>query len=195
MTDLFREPSDATPLEPLEREGLKQSWITTRADLNAAEQDNIDKGAAWAFRRTRADLLTVDFILALHKRMFGTVWKWAGAYRRTERNIGIAPHLIGIETTTLMGDARYWVDHQSYDATEIAVRLHHRLVFIHPFPNGNGRHARMMADLLVRRLGKPALTWGGGALADIGDLRRAYVAALRAADAHDYKALIAFARS
>lgn len=195
MTDLFQEPDDATPLEPEERAGLRQSWITSRADLNAAEQDNIDKGAAWAFRNRRADILTVEFILRVHKEMFGDVWSWAGAYRRTERNIGIAPNLIGAEVAMLLGDARYWVENETFDPTETAVRLHHRLVHIHPFPNGNGRHARLMADLLLRRLGEPPLSWGGGSLTDIGELRRQYIAALRAADVHDYAALIEFSRS
>lgn len=195
MTDLFQEPEDATPLEPEEREGLRLTWVTTRADLNVAEQDNIDKGAAWAFRVRKPDLMTVDFVLQLHKRMFGDVWTWAGQYRRTERNIGIAPHMIGVQTSQLMGDAAYWVEHGTYEPTELAVRVHHRLVYIHPFPNGNGRHARMMADLVLRRLGEPALSWGGGSLADINDLRRTYVEALRLADREDYDALIAFSRS
>ena len=195
MTDLFQEPEDATPLEPEEREGLRLTWVTTRADLNVAEQDKIDKGAARAFRARKPDLMTVVFVLQLHKRMFGDVWTWAGQYRRTERNIGIAPHMIGVQTSQLMGDAAYWVEHSTYDPTELAVRVHHRLVHIHPFPNGNGRHARMMADLVLRRLGEPALSWGGGSLADINDLRRAYVEALRLADREDYDALIAFSRS
>lgn len=195
MTDLFQEPEDATPLEPEEREGLRLTWVTTRADLNIAEQDNIDKGAAWAFRARKPDLMTVDFVLQLHKRMFGDVWSWAGQYRRTERNIGIAPHMIGVQTSQLMGDAAYWVENGTYEPTELAVRLHHKLVYIHPFPNGNGRHARMMADLVLRRLGAPALSWGGGSLADLNELRRAYVDALRLADREDYDALIAFSRS
>lgn len=195
MTDLFQEPEDATPLEPAEREGLRPTWVTTRADLNVAEQDNIDKGAAWAFRGRKRDLLTVDFVLQLHKRMFGDVWSWAGQYRRTERNIGIAPHMIGAQTSQLLGDAAYWVDHQTYAPIELAVRLHHKLVFIHPFPNGNGRHARMMADLVLQRLGAPPLSWGGGSLTDINDLRRTYVDALRLADREDYEALIRFAQS
>ena len=195
MTDLFQEPEDATPLEPEEREGLRLTWVTTRADLNIAEQDNIDKGAAWAFRARKPDLMSVDFVLQLHKRMFGGVWSWAGQYRRTERNIGIAPHMIGVQTSQLMGDAAYWVENGTYEPTELAVRLHHRLVYIHPFPNGNGRHARMMADLVLRRLGVPSLSWGGGSLADLNELRRAYVDALRLADREDYDALIAFSRS
>jgi len=195
MTDLFQEPEDATPLTADERAGLRPTWITTRADLNVAEQDNIDKGAAWAFRARKPDLLSVDFVLQLHKRMFGDVWDWAGEYRRTERNIGIAPYRIGADTSTLMDDATYWTAHETYEPTELSVRLHHRLVYIHPFPNGNGRHARMMADLLLRKLGAAPLSWGGGSLIDLSDLRRAYVEALRAADRQDYDALIAFARS
>jgi Fic-DOC domain mobile mystery protein B len=195
MTDLFQEPEDATPLAPDEREGLRLTWVTTLADLNAAEQDNIDKGAAWAYCARKPHLTSVEFVLQLHKRMFGDVWSWAGQYRRTERNIGIAPHMIGVQTSQLMGDAAYWLEHQTYEPTELAVRVHHRLVFIHPFPNGNGRHARMMADLVLRRLGKPSLSWGGGSLTDINDLRRAYAEALRRADREDYDALIAFSRS
>ena len=195
MTDLFQEPEDATPLALEERDGLRLTWVTTRADLNVAEQDNIDKGAAWAFRARRTDMLTVEFVLRLHKRMFGDVWSWAGQYRRTERNIGIEPYLIGVQTSQLMGDAAYWVENETYEPTELAVRLHHKLVFIHPFPNGNGRHARLMADLLLRRLGAPALSWGGRSLNDLTVLRRAYIDTLRAADREDYEALIAFAQS
>lgn len=195
MTDLFQEAEDATPLEPDERDGLLQSWITTRADLNVAEQDNIDAGAAWAFRQRRRDTATVDFAMTLHKRMFGNVWNWAGIYRQTERNIGIDPARVAQEMAQLFDDVRYWVGHETYLPDEIAVRLHHRLVFVHPFPNGNGRHARMMADLLIRRLGGPPFTWGGGSLADIGELRKSYIAALREADCHNIEPLLEFARS
>ena len=198
MSDLFQEPDDATPLAPAERDGLKLTWITTRADLNAAEQDNIDAGAAWAFRSRRANILTVAFSIALHRQMFGQVWDWAGHYRTTERNIGIAPYRIGTETAQLFDDAAFWVANETYEPDELAVSLHHRLVFVHPFPNGNGRHARMMADLLIRRLGAPPFSWGSnrddGVIHDIGDLRKRYVSALRAADGNDYEPLIAFAR-
>ena len=198
MSDLFQEPDDATPLAPAERDGLKLTWITTRADLNAAEQDNIDAGAAWAFRSRRANILTVAFSIALHRQMFGQVWDWAGHYRTTERNIGIAPYRIGTETAQLFDDAAFWVANETYEPDELALRLHHRLVFVHPFPNGNGRHARMMADLLIRRLGAPPFSWGSnrddGVIHDIGELRKRYVSALRAADGNDYEPLIAFAR-
>ena len=156
MTDLFQEPEDATPLMPEEREGLKQSWITGRRDLNEAEQENIVMGAAWA-RRSRGltvtKLLTAGFVKSLHKRMFGDVWKWAGTFRLTGRNIGIEAYRIPGELAVMFGDVRYWAGHKTFPPDEIAIRLHHRLVTIHPFPNGNGRHARLMADLLIERLG------------------------------------------
>lgn len=197
MTDLFQEPDDATPLEPEEREGLLQTWITHRSDLNEAEQENIVKGAAWARsrRQRNADILNEGFARSLHRRMFGDVWQWAGTFRQTERNIGIEAHRIPNDIGMMFDDVRYWVDHETFPPDEIAVRLHHRLVAIHPFPNGNGRHARLMADLLIERLGGQPFTWGGGSLHDIGELRRQYIDALRAADNHDIEPLIAFARS
>ncbi|WP_371349339.1 mobile mystery protein B [Ancylobacter sp. IITR112] len=198
MTDLFQEPDDATPLTPAEREGLRQAWITHRRDLNEAEQENIVLGAAWARRQRRlraAELLDEGFVRTLHRRMLGDVWSWAGAYRQTERNIGVAPYRIAPDLAALLDDARYWVEHQTYPADEIAVRFHHRMVSIHPFPNGNGRHARLMADLLVEKLGRESCSWGGGSLADVGELRARYVAALQAADAHDIAPLLVFARS
>lgn len=197
MTDLFQEPDDATPLEPEERPGLKQSWITSRRDLNEAEQENIVKGAAWGRgrRQKNKDLLTDDFAKTLHMRMFGDVWDWAGTYRLTERNIGIEAHRIPNDIVMMFDDVRYWVDHDTYPPDELAVRFHHRLVSIHPFPNGNGRHSRLMADLLIERLGAQSFTWGGSTLHDVGELRATYVAALRAADDHDIQSLLAFARS
>lgn len=198
VTDLFQEPDDATPLAHEERDGLLQTWVTHRRDLNDAEQENIAKGAMWARRRrglTAARLLEESSARTLHGRMFGDVWSWAGTYRLTERNIGIQPHRISVEMVTMFADARYWVEHSSHPPDEIAVRLHHRLVAIHPFPNGNGRHARLMADLLIEKLGGDAFSWGGGSLVDVGELRSRYVAALQAADGHQIEPLLAFARS
>ncbi len=199
MTDLFQEPDDATPLEPDEREALLQTWITTRNDLNEAEQENIVKGATWARRRrgvNAIDLLNDRYVKMLHRQMFGDVWKWAGRFRQTERNIGIEAYRIPADMAAMLGDVRYWVEHNTYPSNEIAVRLHHRLTQIHPFPNGNGRHARMMADLLAERLGGEAFDWGGGGnLADAGELRARYLAALRSADGHDIDPLLAFAQS
>jgi Fic-DOC domain mobile mystery protein B len=198
MTDLFHEPDDATPLAPAEREGLRQSWITNRRDLNEAEQENIVKGAVWARRRrgtAALDLLNDSFVLELHKRMLGDVWKWAGHYRQTERNLGIEPHRIAPEVRAVLDDVRYWIEHKTYLPDEIAVQLHHRLVVIHPFTNGNGRHSRLMADLLIEKLGRPAFSWGSASLTEESELRSRYIAALKTADRHDIAPLLAFARS
>jgi Fic-DOC domain mobile mystery protein B len=140
-------------------------------------------------------LLKEAFSKTLHKRMFGEVWKWAGSYRQNELNIGIAPHLVAAEMPVIFDNARYWVHHETFPSDEIAVRLHHRLTQIHGFANGNGRHARMMADLLIERLGGKPFTWGSGGIRDTGMLRTAYMQALRAADNHAIETLIAFATS
>ncbi|MFC0804742.1 mobile mystery protein B [Ensifer sp. P24N7] len=198
MTDLFQEPDGATPLEPHEREGLLQTWITHRSDLNEAEQENIVEGAAWARGRRRLPLeqmLTEDFIRTLHKRMFGDVWRWTGTLRTTERNIGIQAYRMGMELASLLSNIHYWIEHETFPPDEIAIRFHHRLVSIHPFPNGSGRHARLAADLLIEHLGGEPFSWGGGSLADVGELRARYVAALRAADDHHIGPLLEFARS
>lgn len=195
VTDLFAEADDATPLDAEESEGLLQTWITTRADLNEAEQANIDDAMAWTGRRRDPELLTEGFVFELHRRMFGDVWSWAGSTRKTGKNIGIDPVHIPVQLGGLLRDARYWIGQKSFSADEIAVRLHHGLVAIHPFPNGNGRHARLMADLLIVQLGSAPFSWGGGTLRDIGLLRAGYIAALRAADSHDPMPLLAFARN
>ena len=197
MNDLFAQAGDGTDLTPEEREGLSQTWITTRADLNEAEQANIDDAIAWTPKIGDRDLLTEDFVVELHKRMCGDVWTWAGTSRRTNKNIGIDAKEIHIRLGGLLRVARYWVDESVYSSDEIAIRLHHGLVFIHPFPNGNGRHARLMADLLIAQLGGEPFTWGGGGpLKAIGDLRDKYVHDLREADHHqDFGPLLAFARS
>jgi Fic-DOC domain mobile mystery protein B len=197
MTDLFQEPNDATPLNPEQRTGLLQSWITNRNDLNEAEQENIVNGAAWARRRRGkpADLLTDDYVKTLHKQMFGEVWKWAGTYRQNELNIGLAPNRVPVEMPAMLDDVLFWVENETFPPDEIAARLHHRLTQIHAFANGNGRHARMMADLLIERLGGKAFSWGSGSLADAGKLRAKYVAALEAADGHGIEPLLAFVRA
>lgn len=195
MTDLFEEPNHATTLEPEEREGLLQTWITYRDELNAAEQTNIAAGVAWANRQRRRDILTEGFLKQLHAKMLGDVWAWAGDFRTTARNIGIDPIRIPIELRTVFDDVRYWIENGTYPPDEIAVRLHHRLVAIHPFPNGNGRTTRLMADLLAERLGREPFTWGRTSLTDPSEARALYIAALQAADRHDIGPLLAFARS
>lgn len=184
----------ATPLTPDERRQLIPTYITTRAQLNEAEQIGITGADSWAFTRKR-DVLGEKFLLDLHKRMFGKVWRWAGRLRTTERNIGIESCKIRTELRTLLDDERFWIDNSTYPPDEIAVRFHHRLVWIHPFPNGNGRHARMAADLLAVSLGRPRFTWGSASLVKADETRARYIAALTAADNHDVAPLLAFARS
>jgi Fic-DOC domain mobile mystery protein B len=194
VTDLFDEPDHATPLTPGERHGLRQAHITYRSELNAAEQRNIYQAEDWAFARRR-EFLTDKFVKELHRRMLGDVWQWSGKFRATERNIGIPHYEIPMAVRQLLDDAHVWIEHQSYTRDEIAVRFHHRLVQIHAFPNGNGRHARLMADLLVIRLGGDRFSWGRTNLQSVNDVRRRYIAALQAADNHDVVPLLDFARS
>jgi Fic-DOC domain mobile mystery protein B len=196
VSDPLFDPDDdaATPLAPDERRQLVPTYIATRAQLNEAEQINITEADAWAFTRVR-DVLNERFLLNLHKRMFAKVWKWAGKYRSSERNIGVPPFRIEIELRTLLDDARYWIDHKTFPPDEIAVRFHHRLVWIHPFPNGNGRHARLAADLLAVALERPRFTWGSASIVEAATTRAQYVVALKAADNHDIAPLLAFARS
>ncbi len=185
----------ATPLTPVERDGLIPTYITNRAELNEAEQLNILEADTWAFSRKR-DVLDRGFLVTLHKHMLGKVWRWAGTFsREANRRIGVDHWLIEPELHQLLDDVRYWIDNQTFPPDEIAVRFHHRMVVVHPFPNGNGRHARLAADLIAVRLRQERFTWGRANLLEAADARRTYVAALRAADAHDITPLLAFART
>lgn len=194
MSDVMEEPEGATPLDPDELEGLRPRHVTTRAELNELEQANIDAGLLWLHRRRRHDVLTLDFLQLLHKQLFGKVWKWAGTFRRTEKTIGADPRHIGERTLGLLGDVRYWVANDTYSPIESALRFHHRLVAIHLFPNGNGRHARIAADALLGTAyrHKP-IDWSGGQdLIQDSKRRRQYIEALRAADRQDIGPLLAF---
>jgi Fic-DOC domain mobile mystery protein B len=195
MTDPLAGEDDAsTPLSAEEREGLIPSYITLRGELNEAEQANILEADTWAFSRKR-NVLAERFLSTLHKRMYGNVWRWAGTYRRSQKNIGVEHYRIPTELRALLDDCRYWVDNGTYEPDEVAARFHHRLVWIHCYSNGNGRHARLAADLLLTALGRAHFSWGSASLVDAGATRAAYVAALRAADGHDYGPLLAFVRS
>ncbi len=192
-TELTHPQDDGqTPLDPDEALGLIPDWVMTRADLNLAEERNITQGLRWV-RRTRQPVLTPEFLRELHRRLFARVWRWAGRYRDSERNIGVAPHHIATELKKLFDDAEAWQRFDSYTIDERAARLHHRLTAIHPFPNGNGRCARIFADLYLVREGRDAFSWG----ASLPELSRraTYLRAIRLADTHDYAALLAFARA
>jgi Fic-DOC domain mobile mystery protein B len=184
----------ATPLDADELASLIPGHITTQGELNEWEQLNIVQGDTWA-RKQRKEILDEGFLRRLHQQMFGETWRWAGTFRKSDKNIGVDWLRIGVEVKNLLDDVHYQVEHSSLPPDEIAVRFHHRLVAIHPFPNGNGRHARLMADLLAERLGRPRFTWGSASLVDANETRRRYIAALQAADARDIAPLLAFARS
>jgi Fic-DOC domain mobile mystery protein B len=191
---LFESDDEAnTPLTTEEREGIIPSYITLRHELNEAEQTNISDAQSWAESRRR-DVLDRDFLNELHRRMFGDVWRWAGQYRTTPRNIGIEAYQIVSEVQQAINDARYWVEHATYSPDEIAVRFSHRLVSIHPYPNGNGRFSRLVGDLLARKLGMPPFTWGRANLVNAGNTRAQYVTALRAADDKNIQPLLTFSR-
>lgn len=190
----FENDADATPLTAEEIEALIPKYIATRADLNKAEQSNILDGEQWAFRRQH-EILSESFLRRLHREMFGQVWKWAGHYRTSARNLGVDAWQITPALADMLDDVRFWVREEIYPADEIAVRFHHRLVWIHPFPNGNGRHARLTADLLVMQQGRPRFSWGQTTLTAPNETRQGYIAALRAADDHDIAPLLAFAHS
>lgn len=195
MHPFQQEDDAATLLTNDERSGLVPSWVTFRYELNEVEQENIAAGRIWAFRQKRRDLLQERFLKDLHKQMLSDVWTWAGKYRSTERNIGVPAWQIALNLRNLLDDTRLWRDESVYEPDELAVRFHHRLVFIHPFPNGNGRHARLMADLLLAQGGGDPLTWGSKQLGPAGQTRTRYIEALREADAHNIAALIEFAHS
>lgn len=189
-------PTDgATPLDPDESEGLIPTHVTTREQLNRLEQENIVEAMHWLETARLKDILDEIFIGKLHQRMFGRVWKWAGRFRTSDKNIGIGKERIGVELRKLCEDTKAQIAHASYPPDEIACRFHHRLVWIHPFPNGNGRHARLITDLLLGKvLRRPPFTWGGMSGVPGDDVRMAYLEALRAADKGDFRRLAEFIR-
>jgi Fic-DOC domain mobile mystery protein B len=199
MAIQFENIEGATPIDPNEADGLIPSYISTQAQLNAAEQANIAEAQAWAVGRKHDSVLSEAFVRDLHKRMFKDVWRWAGVYRKSEKKVGIDPNQIAVQVLNLCADAAVWVRDQSFPWEELGARFHHRLVLIHPFSNGNGRHARLITDLLLTTNGQTAFTWGAATLSDeidrMGELRKKYIQALRAADKNDFNSLIQFVRS
>lgn len=185
----------ATPLDPDEARGLIPRHIRTQVELNQWEQANVLEGSAWAMRARARDVLSERFVRELHRRLFGNTWRWAGTFRTTGKNIGVDAAQVAVQLRELLENTRYWIEHRIFVLDETAVRFHHRLVVIHPFPNGNGRHARLMTDVLLRRNGATSFSWGGASLEAIGDARDRYLAALRAADTGNYSPLLDFVRS
>lgn len=192
--DIFEADDNSTPLTPDEKDGLRLKWITLRSELNEVEARNIAQAQIWLISNKNKDIFSTTFLCNLHKKMFGEVWKWAGVYRTTERNIGVSPYQIPVKLIQLFDDMKYWIENKTYDNQEIAVRFHHKLVQIHPFPNGNGRVSRLMADLVYQKLEGKTLYWGNTDLINVSEARSKYIAALRKADAGDYSDLLLFTK-
>lgn len=187
-----------TPLDEDEIVGLKIKSITTQKELNEFEQLNIEKAVEWTIRANLKPekILTEKFIKDVHKKMYGDVWKWAGEFRKTDKNIGIKWAQIGIELKNLIDDTKYWLDNKTYPPKEIAIRFKHRIVAIHCFPNGNGRHSRMMADIIIESIfGKEIFSWHKSNMVGADATRKDYITALKEADNGNIKPLIKFAEN
>lgn len=194
MTDLHVQANDATLVPPDKRADLIPSHVTLRRELNELEQANILSATVWALQR-RHQPVSESFARKLHRRMFRKVWRWAGKYRTDNTNLGFDRTIIDRRLYEVLDNTRFWIENNTFPPDEVAVRFHHALVSVHPFPDGNGRWSRLMADVLVARLGRLRFTWGGGDLGDTGQMRQKYIDTLKAADNHDLTALLAFARS
>ena len=187
-----------TPLDDDEKKGLKINSITTQKELDEFEQLNIEKTVEWTIHSNLKPekILTEKFIKDLHKKMYGDVWKWAGEFRKSEKNIGIKWTKIGVELKNLIDDTKYWIENKTYSPEEIAIRFKHRIVAIHCFPNGNGRHSRMMADIIMESIfGKEIFTWHESNMVKADETRKNYIKALREADNGNINPLIEFARN
>ena len=191
----FPTPKDATPLDDDEAQDLIPTHIATVSQFNEWEQANILQAEGWLFARRRSQILTESFVRGLHRRMFNKTWKWAGKYRQTEKNIGVTPSQIPSKVRDTCDDVAYWLEKRVFPLEQAAIRLHHRLVAVHPFPNGNGRLTRLMADALLHYNGLSRFTWGTENLQLPGHARSRYLRALRQADEGDYSPLLAFAKS
>lgn len=186
-----------TPLREEEKEGLLPDSIGSRAELDEFEQQNIWDAREWLLRISPGldEILSEEFIKRVHGKMFGDVWEWAGTYRSTNKNIGVDTFEISSELRKLFDDCRFWIGNKTMGDDEIAVRFKHRIVLVHPFANGNGRHSRLMGDILVNKyFKKPAFSWGAVNITKEGEARKKYLLAIRKADNGSYRDLIRFAR-
>ena len=140
-----------TPISEEEKEGLLIRSITTRGELDELEHLNIEKAIKWTLNNkfNKENILTEEFIRSIHKKMLGDVWKWAGQFRKSEKNIGVLWYRVPVELKVLLDDTQYWIENETFSPDEIAIRFKHRLVSIHCFSNGNGRHSRLMADIII----------------------------------------------
>jgi len=187
-----------TPLDEEEKEGLKIRSITTQQELDEFEQLNIEKAIEWTIHTNLKPekILTEKFVKDLHRKMFGDVWKWGGEFRKSDKNLGIHWPQISIELKKLLDDTKYWIENNTYSPEEISIRFKHRLVAIHCFPNGNGRHSRMMADIIMESVfGEDSFSWHRSNMVKADETRKKYISALKEADKGNIKPLIEFAKT
>jgi Fic-DOC domain mobile mystery protein B len=187
-----------TPLDEEEKEGLKIRSITTQQELDEFEQLNIEKAIEWTIHTNLKPekILTQKFVKDLHRKMFGDVWKWGGEFRKSDKNLGIHWPQISIELKKLLDDTKYWIENNTYSPEEISIRFKHRLVAIHCFPNGNGRHSRMMADIIMESVfGEDSFSWHRSNMVKADETRKKYISALKEADKGNIKPLIEFAKT
>ncbi len=193
----FKYIDGQTPLSEEEKEELLIKSITTRGELDELEQLNIEKAIEWILNKkiSKDKILTEEFIKSVHKKMLGDVWEWAGKFRKSEKNIGVDWIRIGVELRMLLDDTNYWIENNTYPPDEIAIRFKHRLVNIHCFPNGNGRHSRVMADIIIEFVfGKDVFTWNNSNLVKPDNARKEYIDSIRKADNGTINPLLEFAR-
>lgn len=181
-----------TPLDPDELSALIPQHVQTQSELNFIEQVNIADSELWLFNSKNTDVLNITFLCKLHKRMFNRTWRWAGTFRKTHKNIGIEWTQINTQLQQMLDNIQYWIQNNTFNIDEIAARFHHQLVFIHPFSNGNGRHARLITDKLLTVYDRPKFVWGNTNLQKQSEIRSKYISALRNADNGNYKPLFEF---
>ncbi|MBL4830442.1 MAG: mobile mystery protein B [Aliivibrio sp.] len=199
MTTSVENPEGATPLSPDDMQGLKHKHVDTREQLNELEAANILQGQMWASKLTNPTLENIferSFVTNLHKALFGDVWEWAGIFRQRELNIGVDPKNISVDLHNFLEDARCWIEFKHYNNLELSVRIQHRLVQIHPFVNGNGRHSRVFTDIVrVYLLGEKPMKWANAKLENMTEERSSYISSLRKADAEDFSEFIKYLQS
>lgn len=187
-----------TPITEEEIDDLRIKTISTKADLDEFEQKNIEIAVEWTMKHTSSidEILSIEFIKEVHRRMFNKVWNWAGKFRKTNKNIGVDKRNIYIELAKLANDVKFWIENKTFSEDEIAIRFKYRLVKIHPFPNGNGRHSRLCANILILDIfNKPEFTWGSHKHSTTVETRKRYIDAIHSADNHNIIPLLTFARS
>ncbi len=185
----------ATPINQDDIINLIPGHISNQDQLNEWEANNILEAETWLLSKRNINILSIKFLADLHKKMFGKTWKWAGKFRNYNTNIGSNFPFITSDLYSLLDELNFWINNKTYSIEEIAVRFHHKLVLIHPFPNGNGRHSRLVTDIFLEKNGVPRFTWGSQNLVNDSDVRSSYINALRKADNHNYSDLEKFVRT